>query len=208
MKRLFVYCVFLYACSDDDATPGTPVESGSDAGTTQDATVLPDGNTGEVVPPRRVFVTRALRTGSNGGTAGADEVCAQEAKTAMLTGQFVAWLSTPTSKAIDKLRTDAAFITTDGKILWGKRADIEAGVGPKVGIKADAMGAEVTGFTAVWTGADGNGKPTNEHCNDWTTNVTGATGGAGVFGGIGKEWTQAASPRDCGESAPLICFEK
>ena len=207
MKRAFLVLVLLAACSSDETTSAAP--AGADAGTPEDASAsVPDGNTGAVTPPRRVFVTQATRTGANGGTAGADELCATEAKNAMLAGTFVAWLSTPTSKAIDKLRTDAAFMTTDGKILWDKRADIEAGVGPKAPITADAFGKAVVGFDRVWTGADGTGKPTAENCLEWTTNVSGAMGGAGVFGGIGKEWTQAPAPRDCGQSAPLLCFEK
>jgi hypothetical protein len=210
MKRFFLFAALFVACSDDDASTGTPATNGIDGGTsTPDGSdPFPDANTGEVIPPRRVFVTQALRTGANGGTAGADEVCAQEAKTANLVGEFVAWLSTPTSKAIDKLRTDAGFIRPDGKPLWNSRADIAAGVGPENPITLDVRGKELTGFTQVWTGTDGNGAPTATNCTDWTTNVTGATGGAGVFGGIGKEWTQAAAPKDCGESAPLICFEK
>jgi hypothetical protein len=211
MKRVVLPLLLLVSCSDDETPATTPPPSAVDGGATEDAASVPDGNTGEVTPPRRVFVTKALRTGANGGPAGADEVCAQEAKIAMLTGTFVAWLSTPTSKAIDKLRTDAAFITTDGQILWNKRADIEAGIGPKVPITADSRGMPVTGFTQVWTGADGSGQPTVENCNGWTSNAAGLTGGAGVFGGTGKEWTQAAAPshlRDCGQSAPLLCFEK
>jgi hypothetical protein len=205
MKRTLLFFVFLAACSSDETTPAG---NGSDAGPTEDASSFPDGNTGELTPPRRVFVSRTVRTGANGGTAGADAACAQEAKTAMLTGEFIAWLSTPTSRAIDKLRGDAAFITTDGKVLWESKKDIAAGVGPKVPITADVKGEAVTGFTHVWTGADGNGAPTATNCNEWSTNTAGATGGAGVFGGTGKEWTQAAAPKDCGEQAPLLCFEK
>lgn len=210
MKRLFVFGLLFIACSNDDA-PGTPTPTnGTDGGqTTSDGgDPFPDGNTGEVIPPRRVFVTQALRTGANGGTTGADEVCAQEAKSAMLTGEFFAWLSTPTSKAVDKLGKDRGFIRPDGKPLWNSREDIAGGVGPTNPITVDVRGKEVTGFTFVWTGADANGAPTATNCNGWTTNAVGATGGAGVFGGTGKEWTQAAAPKDCGESAPLLCFEK
>lgn len=209
MKRLVLSLTLLGACSSDETTPaGTPVGNATDAGTTEDAASFPDGNTGEVTPPRRVFVTQATRTGANGGTKGADEVCALEAKNASLVGEFVAWLSTPASKAIDKLRADAAFIRTDGKVLWNAKADILAGTGPQNPITLDVRGKEVTGFTGVWTGADGNGQPTAENCNEWTTNAAGLTGGAGVFGGTGKEWTQAPALRDCGAPAPLLCFEK
>ena len=159
MKHWLAAFIFLCACSSDDSSTSPPTSSsgGTDGGSTSDASELPDGNTGEVTPPRRVFVTQALRTGANGGTDGADAVCALEAKNAMLVGTFVAWLSTPASKAIDKLRTDAAFMTTDGKILWQSRAEIEAGTGPQAPITADAHGKAVTGIAEIWTGADGNG---------------------------------------------------
>jgi hypothetical protein len=214
MKRSFVLLLVLFACSSDDETTGTPGTTSGDGGGTPTGeagipNVVPDsgGNTGEVTPPRRVFVTEALRSGANGGTAGADAVCAQEAKNANLTGDFIAWLSTPDSKALEKLRTGAAFITIDGKVLWDKRADIEAGIGPKAPITLDAKGQTISGVTHVWTGADGTGKPTAENCNLWMTNAAGALGGAGVFGGIGKEWTQTTA-KDCQLAAPLICFEK
>lgn len=206
MKRTSLLFLLLAACSSDETT-GSPADN--DAGT-GGGDAAPDGGSccGEVTPPRRVFVTQALRTGANGGTTGADEVCAQEAKSAMLVGEFFAWLSTPASKAIDKLGKDRAFIRPDGKPLWNSREDIAGGVGPTNPITLDARGKEVSGFTQVWTGADANGAPTATNCNGWTTNAVGATGGAGVFGGIGKEWTQAAAPKDCGDSAPILCFEK
>ena len=72
-------------------------------------------------------------------------------------------------------------------------------------ITLDAFKMPITGQTQVWTGADGNAQPTAENCNGWTTNAAGATGGAGTFGGTGKEWTQAAQLRECGQSAPLLC---
>lgn len=207
MKRTTLFfLVSVAACSSDETTAAPPSNDAGGGG----ADAAPDAGDccGEVTPPRRVFVSRTVRTGANGGTEGADAACAQEAKTAMLAGEFIAWLSTPASRAIDKLRSDAAFITIDGKVLWDDKKDIAAGVGPRVPITADVRGEAVTGFTHVWTGADGNGVPTATNCNAWSTNTAGVTGGAGIFGATGKEWSQAAAPKDCGEQAPLLCFEK
>jgi len=217
MKRFclssLLFLSFVSACSDDDAsTATTPTGTdggggGTDGGTTSDSS-FPDGNTGEVLPPRRVFLTGARRTGANGGTAGADALCAAEATTAKLDGTFIAWLSTPTQNAVDRLTKDAAFMNVGGGILWDSRAEIEAGSGPKVGITRDAFGKEVTGVSFVWTGTNANGKPATDNCNEWTTNVPQAMGSVGAFGSTGKEWTADAASKDCGQTLPLVCFEK
>jgi hypothetical protein len=163
------------ACGRIDFTP-------RDAGA-GDARVLPDGpNAGANL----VFVTSTQPlAGSLGGIAGADAVCSERATASGLPGTYVAFVSTSTTNAIDRIAGARGWIRVDGLPFADTPADIAAGhIFYPVGL--DESGA----FTRTYavTASDATGHFDGNGCSDFTSTVetqctigyTRATGSEGI----------------------------
>jgi hypothetical protein len=164
-----------------------------------------------------VFVTAGIFTGNfktqgNAltGLRGADEICQAEAEDgAVPPGQYVAWLSSDTKNAKDRLpdNTDG-YILQDGSVVAIDKDDLLDGF-LLVPLNLTATGSGVQS-TEVWTGTfDGGLAAVNSTCNSWVEanpkrvaayGLLNATGGA--FG-----WSGEAS-QPCDGTRRLYCFQR
>src|SRR5262245_12432676 len=91
--------------------------------------MLGDGSRPDIVVTSNVaFVTtRTLNPSTFGGLAGADAICQATADQAGLPGTYIAWLSTTTTNAVDRLAGSRGWVRTDGVPFADTPADIAAG---------------------------------------------------------------------------------
>jgi hypothetical protein len=168
---IFVICV---ACGsgDDAGSGGDETPAGNDAPLLDGAPPV-DGTPPADAPPttdrpNRVFVNNHPLMGDLGGLAGADQICATEAAAAGLPGTFVAFLSTSTVDARDRLAGSRGWVATDGKPVLDTiegLIDDQRHFNP---IVLDAAGQLSTPFY-VMTGTDPQGrKVPGSMCADWT----------------------------------------
>jgi hypothetical protein len=154
--------------------------------------------------PNVVFVTSSQLNGALGGLAGADAACASEASAAGLPGTFVAWLSTSTLDARDRLAGARGWIRTDG-VVAADTVDAFASFELRAPIDRDAHGNRVSyASRAVWTGTQYTGVRTSETCSDWSSTAT--TGETGQLSAGEVVFTEDVSIA-CTSSAHLYCFE-
>ncbi len=166
-------------------------------------------------PPRTAgalfFVTENRYTANLGGLAGADAVCAKEAKLGGLEGEFKAWLSTSSVNAKDRIAAAGPWRRVDGRQLFP---------GPSVtGLPEDFPALTATGAdllfnpnVAVWTGTRTNGRWIDGlSCNDWTSASSSARGSYGECN-FSQLWTETRDLSDapellpCSTEARLYCF--
>jgi len=159
----------------------------------------------------RVFVTDA-EWPSGGGREGADQMCQKSAIDAGVPGNFVAWLSTSTVNAVDRvaqagvlpiLRLDAVTVVQSpaGLASGSLLAPINVN---EYGVLLDLPGSCVV--EAVWTGTDANGQSSGSHCEDWTLEMDGA-GSLGQMTEINGDWTHSGCQIACSAAMRLYCFE-
>ena len=183
----------------------------------QDPTLIPDYVAPPLPPPvKRVFVTSSTFNGNLAATgvaadglAGADKLCAAAAQNANLGGTWVAWLSTSTTNAIDRIGHNGPWYLVDRTTLVfpAKGAILS---GPLVPIDLSEYEAQPPGWGNVWTGTGSNGHLVDaaHNCSDWTTSQWPADGTTGVRFFTTTAWTgYYAAP--CNESnGRLYCFEQ
>lgn len=150
-----------------------------------------------------VFVTSSVATGGSfGSLAGADAVCNTRAAAANLEGMYVAWLSSSTANAANRIG-DGPFIRIDGAVVATDLADLvdDTLTNP---ISKTELGA--TSTVDVWTGTSSGGTVDGggNHCGDWADD--GASGMTGDSSVTNASWTQSGA-RACGESQALYCFQ-
>jgi hypothetical protein len=152
--------------------------------------------------PNRMFVTSTTQTGNLGGLAGADAICRTRALAAGLSGTYVAWLSTSTVNAIDRLASASGWVRVDGRPVFNTRADIVAGASQYRPTMNEFGATSEDQF--LHTGTAGNGTATGTLCLDWSTTI-----GAGVAAGrnrfSGRQWTNG-STNSCAGASPIYCF--
>ena len=174
-----------------------PTASGPDSGSGGDAN---NGDSGTGGPPNVMFVTSSTYDLTNlGGLPGANMKCMTAATNAGLTGTYVAWLSSPTSNAIDTLNGSRGWVRTDGAPFADRVTDIMDGtiLYPPV---IDESGHPLSADTAVATGTSANGtEATNCFISPSIT--------TGIAGGGTSEWTQGAGIQSCMTALHLYCFQ-
>ena len=171
----------------------------SDALGALDAADTPtDGNTTSVVDSNLasanvMFVTsRAYPVEAIGGIVGADNLCAVHASEGGLPGQYVAWLSTMITHAVDRVGSARGWIRPDGLPIVDVITDSVMYYPPTLdehGVRVVAIG-ERLGNLRVYTGTTDGGQLQGSTCGDWTDssampNV--ATYGAPTF--TLRQWT-------------------
>jgi hypothetical protein len=215
-----VACVGSDAVLDDDASPtpdgGTP--PGAEGGTSDGSSVTPDD--GSVVDsgtpgvdanpgPFYVFVTNGKwRGGDLGGLAGADSKCASEASTFGLPGKYVAWLSTSTVNAINRVPASGGpwLRRQDDAVVIGNRSQLAGGGGVTVPV---ALG----GMDWVWTSTMANGEAVYlettprdyQTCEDWTSVSTSESGYGGEAAKAGDAWNYGHS-MTCDAAYSIYCL--
>jgi hypothetical protein len=166
-----------------------------------DASPAPDA----FVEPNLVFVTSSNHTGALGGLGGADFICNERAAEAGLPGTYVAWLSTATVHARERLAGARGWVRTDGLPFADTIDDLLAG---RIFYPAsrDENGNQA-GAAAIWTGTRPNGMfdATNGDCSGWMSGLGHNTGMRGSAAG-GFEMFTSDIAFGCQVSARLLCF--
>lgn len=187
-------------------TTATASPSGTDTGTptrtpTATRTATP------TLPIKRVFTTSTWYDGNLGGIAGADAKCAARAAAAGLGGTWVAWVSTLTVNARDRI-PNAEYRDLLGNVIANNRGDLLDG-SLDIGMGVTELG--VYSAQLVWTGTTYLGvyDTARGACTDWTMNASFQSGEVGSTGVIGTPWTNARpNPAEsCNRLNPLYCFE-
>jgi hypothetical protein len=177
------------ACSGMSCT----VQLAADAAVTAEFEALPTD------PANVAFVTSTTTTGNMGGLAGADQLCAERALAAGLSGTFVAWLSSSEQDAIGRLTGAGGWLRTDGKpFASDPRGPIY------YPLRLDEFGNDLwTGSALTGTNASGTATP-GQTCEDWTV----ATGGAatGAFHTTTVSWTSYYGGDTCVYPTHIYCF--
>jgi hypothetical protein len=182
--------------SDHDGARGDGGPSGSGDATTGAGG---DGARGAV---NRAFVSSTQASGSFGGVAGGDAICASAAAAAGLDGTFVAWLSTATVNAIDRLAGSRGWVRVDGAALLDQPADLVQG-GLLSPLDVDEHGQPTV--TDTWTGTLDDGTVnTGETCADW---AGGGFATKGVTADGLPQFTLGNGADGCSELHALYCFE-
>lgn len=158
---------------------------------------------------KRVFVTNSTTDGrfnSNGLgiLVNADNTCNALAAGAGSTSHWVAWLSTPTVNAVDRI-LDTEYRLTDGTLVFANKAQITNSPGWALDtLSRDQHGQPVSGST--WTATGGGVYVAGNDCNGWTTNSNSVFGIAGLTNSTAN-WSIGGAP-SCGTQNRFICFEQ
>jgi hypothetical protein len=168
---------------------------------------VPDVLVVQPITSNIVFVTSTEHVpGALGSRDAADAICNQRASEASLPGTYVAWLSTSSSNAIDRLAGARGWQRPDGRPVVDTVADLMA-VRMFYPPELDERGQLVPRRTRLLTGTDGTGLVTvGNTCgdyadtagNDWS-GITGTTTALWTIGGGGTS-------TGCAEPSRLYCF--
>jgi hypothetical protein len=180
-----------------DAEPNPPEDAGD------------GGNTGR----KRVFVTSTVTTGAIGALIGATAIeiangrCQALADAAKLNGKFVAWLSLTGNSAFDRLKDTGPWYLVDQQSLVFANKNVIRTIGPNVPIDRDETGKIVPQPIGVWTGTQADGQPSNNNCQNFSSQNVGQNGLTGELDKTGENWTEAQN-RNCNQQLHLYCFEQ
>jgi hypothetical protein len=147
-----------------------------------------------------VFVTStSVAPGSYGGLAGADAMCQQRAMAVGLPGSYVAYLSTSTVNAVDRLGSARGWSRLDGRPVFDTVADIKANAmfyPPSY----DELGGSVVGDVA--TGTTDTGVAYGQDCAGWTS-TAGMTSAGDPHA---TNWSYGVVNPSCGTTYSIYCF--
>lgn len=156
--------------------------------------------------PRRMFITNTMQNAALGGIEGADALCAAQATTAGLDGDFRAWLSTSGSSVSSRLsRSSTPYVLVDGTVVANNWDDLVDGsiMAP---IDLDADGLRQTGD--VWTGTLATGDSfQGQDCEGFATSSSDVIGLCGASASTSSTWTENITPR-CLTTLRLYCIEQ
>ncbi|HVJ90598.1 MAG TPA: hypothetical protein VM580_12405, partial [Labilithrix sp.] len=139
-----------------------------------------------------------------GGLSGADDKCNDLADEAGLDGTFVAWLSSSTVDARDRLGEARGWRNTAFSPFADEQAELLAGQ-VYFPILRDESGELVSGKVA--TGTTASGVAAEQNCDDWTSSdaadalVTGEPSAGSAL------WTEDSTGDSCAEAYHLYCFQ-
>jgi hypothetical protein len=152
-----------------------------------------------------VFVTSTSSSANLGGLAGADALCNERARFGSLTGNYIAWLSTVSGSAVDRLRGSRGWVRPDGRPVL----DVPDGFNSYAmfnPIRMDELRNDVgTRSVLTATGAGGRLAPNQNTCSDFTTTMStsvvdgGYTSALGIFFSV---FVQAS----CAAERAIYCF--
>ncbi|HET6438944.1 MAG TPA: hypothetical protein VFG59_12830 [Anaeromyxobacter sp.] len=168
-----------------------------------------------VAPPetsgRMAFVTNGHFL-PGGGLAAADQLCADEAGQAGLSGSFLAALATTTASIASRFSVSGApWIRADGIAVAATAADLFSQDFTDVDLDMNADGTQRFANYVKWSGATTWNDPgtSASTCSSFTSN-TGSSAQAGLTGTtdaswlLGKSWTLDS----CGSYDQLLCLEE
>jgi hypothetical protein len=140
-----------------------------------------------------------------GGVAGADALCDARALAAGLPGTYVAWISSSTSNAKDRLGTASGWVRTDRRPFAASAED------PYASKLLYPLNLDETGALApadpIATATEPDGTVATEHCLDWTS-VSGADHAYGGYPFIGSMRWSIGSYFTCNDPTRVYCLGK
>lgn len=149
----------------------------------------------------RVFIT-STEASTTAGRAAFDTLCQNLATQANLSGTFVAFISTSTQIARDRLSGARGWIRMDGLPVLDQPTDIGSPNLPR-SILFDETGAPRPSLNVV-SGSSETGE-LNDTCADWTT-VSGTQMSLGMSS-AGAEWMLGGWAGGCLATAPTFCMQ-
>lgn len=165
---------------------------------------------------KTVFVLAAPVTADMGGVAGADQLCAQQALGAKLSGSFKAWLSDSTQGPFDRFsKSTVPYVLADGSQIAEDWEALRVN-GPLAPIDMSAAGVRLADGddTRVWsgTGPDGRNEDFNgasNFCSNWSRKVIDDFTYVGYLRERAKteSWTQGAF-LSCTGTGLVYCFQQ
>ena len=171
--------------------------------------------------PKKVFVISTRSSGnlvafvktnidgnfSGNGLEAGDRICkwrADNASGGPLGGTWIAWLSSSSSDAKDRIVNDK-YVRLDGSLVANNKADlIDGTISNQIEINENGVVVDPADPYS-WTGTDSQGLRMSNTCSVWTSGVNGQIGYNSVIDG---RWTDIGT-RSCGNSGQhLYCFEQ
>jgi hypothetical protein len=199
VRRLLVALLLLPACGrfgfdlfgDDDVTGDAGADGAGD---------------GTLDRPNVAFVTNNVVPGDFGGQSTGDAICAAQATSAGLPGEFIALVSTSFSNAKDRIAASRGWVRTDGVPLADQPSDFFIGGHQLSPLQLDATGAGPPSILNVWTAndRDGNYDSVNGACGNWTSQTGSAFNG---FHNRNTPFATWLATYACSNSAHLYCLE-
>lgn len=146
--------------------------------------------------------TTQVAPGALGGLGGADAICNSDAANARLPGTYVAWLSTSTTNAVDRLAGARGWVRLDGKPIADQATDIAAwnAIEP---IAFDALARPVAELVTTTSANDGTF--VGDACDDLTQPVDSILALEGRSDATGA-LLSSADAHGCDLAMPLFCF--
>ncbi len=170
-------------------------------------------------PGAYVFVTSATGQGDLGswpdaggatGLAAGDAICQNLATAAALPRpeSFVAYLSTSSVDAIDRLTTDGPFRRPGGVEIAANKADLlwtlQTEIALLSDIEVDEQGQH--GLGGVFTGTDNQGHWSGNSCADWMDGTAGSLFDYGARNLASGSWSFVFNSETCDAIAGFYCF--
>jgi hypothetical protein len=164
---------------------------------------------------KTVFVTKGLYGGKLGGIIGADAICqAEAAEGGLLTGTYKAWLSDSIKSPSTRFtRSQVPYKLVEGSIVATDWDDLTDGR-IKHSINITATGDLMTN-RVVWTNTNYDGTPLNrsadpseDSCNQWSSEEAGKLGTLGSCQKTDDKWTWTKRGVSCNSPSLLYCFEQ
>jgi hypothetical protein len=163
-------------------------------------------------PYNYAFVTSTtVAPGMLGGASAADAECARRAQAAGLPGtRYLAWISTASQNAADRLRTTGArgWVRVDSRPFADSVDALTDRGQVYLPLRIDELGhdrqAVESSQVSAATGTTAQGTATGSTCGDWTTPTGRFTYGDAAASTF--DWTQAFEA-DCSAAVHLYCFE-
>lgn len=153
------------------------------------------------ITANRVFVTSQVAVLDAAGRGGLDAQCQARATAGGLTGTFIAFVSTSTQHAVDRLTGSRGWIRVDGLPVLDQRTDLGDSELPR-GVALDELG-QPTPRRFTMTGSDGAGRAlSGNSCMDWSSSAGNTTGG---ISDAGTQFMVGFSGSLC--AGLLYCFE-
>ncbi len=193
------------ACGRIGFTPAPGTTGNDDGRGSEDGGANVDGFVrGDVLFTNNVaFVSPStVVLGTIGGLGPADLTCQDAASAAGFPGNYVAWLSTSTTNAIDRIAGSRGWVRTDGMPFVDSTADLSTGrlLYP---LLLDAQGIDAS--TAIFTGTLPDGTADPFTCGNLIS--TSDLIAYGVSNMTSGEWTRInASFMSCDQMVRIYCF--
>lgn len=162
-----------------------------------------------VAMAQRVFLSSSTQNGDLGGLSGGDEICQSLADSEVLGGEWIAWLSTETTNAIDRLVSPGPFVLVDNTTIVADDQFDLTNSSIDNPIDLDESGTQIVDeFDVAWTGTSEFGLSVpGLHCSSWTVGTnTENQGRVGSPTATNFGWTNFGSS-GCNSLQRLYCFE-